>query len=60
MKQSTNHILTTHVGSLPRPADLLDLYRNQAPAEQLKPRLAGGISAISRRRSQAGTWKTRS
>src|SRR5262249_8507736 len=25
MKRSTNRILTTHVGSLPRPADLLDM-----------------------------------
>jgi 5-methyltetrahydropteroyltriglutamate--homocysteine methyltransferase len=27
MKQSVNRILTTHVGSLPRPADLLDLMK---------------------------------
>ena len=33
MKQSVHRILTTHVGSLPRPADLLDL---------MKARLAGG------------------
>ena len=27
MKRSIDRILTTHVGSLPRPADLLDLVR---------------------------------
>jgi 5-methyltetrahydropteroyltriglutamate--homocysteine methyltransferase len=27
MKQSVNRIFTTHVGSLPRPADLLDLMK---------------------------------
>ena len=25
MKRSTNHILTTHTGSLPRPSDLVDM-----------------------------------
>ena len=25
MKRSTNHILTTHTGSLPRPTDLVDM-----------------------------------
>ena len=28
MKRSTDRILTTHVGSLPRPKELLDLMRN--------------------------------
>ena len=27
MKQSTERILTTHAGSLPRPADLLEMHR---------------------------------
>ncbi|TMK02408.1 MAG: methionine synthase, partial [Alphaproteobacteria bacterium] len=27
MKRSTERILTTHVGSLPRPADLLDVVQ---------------------------------
>ena len=27
MKRSTERILTTHTGSLPRPADLLDMIR---------------------------------
>jgi 5-methyltetrahydropteroyltriglutamate--homocysteine methyltransferase len=30
MKQSTDRILTTHVGSLPRPTDLLDLMKERA------------------------------
>ena len=33
MKSSTDRIITTHVGSLPRPADLLDM---------MKAKLAGG------------------
>jgi 5-methyltetrahydropteroyltriglutamate--homocysteine methyltransferase len=34
MKKSTDRILTTHVGSLPRPADLLDVVEAK---EQGKP-----------------------
>src|SRR5262245_28813318 len=30
MKLSTDHILTTHVGSLPRPASILDFLTRQA------------------------------
>ena len=46
MKRSIDRILTTHVGSLPRPADLLDVVRakeegkpidEKAHAEQLRP-----------------------
>ena len=43
MKESTNRILTTHAGSLPRPADLIELYRENAPAEKLEPRLTGAV-----------------
>ena len=39
MKRSTNRILTTHVGSLPRPDDLMALYRDDAPDGTLQPRL---------------------
>jgi 5-methyltetrahydropteroyltriglutamate--homocysteine methyltransferase len=33
MKRSTNRILTTHAGSLPRPKDLLELYRAKDAGE---------------------------
>lgn len=54
MKQSTNRILTTHVGSLPRPADLMELYRNQAPPERLEPRLTTAVVEVVRRQIEAG------
>ena len=31
MKRSVERILTTHVGSLPRPADLIEAYRREPP-----------------------------
>ena len=54
MKQSTNRILTTHVGSLPRPADLMEMYRGQAPAEKLEPRLTSAVAEVVRRQAESG------
>jgi 5-methyltetrahydropteroyltriglutamate--homocysteine methyltransferase len=54
MKQSTNRILTTHVGSLPRPADLIEMYRDQAPAEKLEPRLTSAVADVVRQQVEAG------
>jgi len=54
MKQSTNRILTTHVGSLPRPADLIEMYRDQAPAEKLEPRLTSAVAEVVRRQIETG------
>ncbi len=54
MKQSTNRILTTHVGSLSRPADLIALYREQAPPEKLDPRLTSAVAEVVRRQIEAG------
>ena len=54
MKQSSHRILTTHVGSLPRPADLMALYREQAPADKLEPRLAGAVGEVVRLQVEAG------
>ncbi|HXX46115.1 MAG TPA: cobalamin-independent methionine synthase II family protein [Candidatus Acidoferrales bacterium] len=54
MKQSTNRILTTHVGSLPRPDDLIELYRDQAPTEKLEPRLASAVTEVVQRQVEAG------
>ena len=42
MKRSIDRILTTHVGSLPRPNDLIELYRDDAPDDKLQPRLTIG------------------
>jgi 5-methyltetrahydropteroyltriglutamate--homocysteine methyltransferase len=54
MKQSTNRILTTHVGSLSRPADLIELYREQAPPEKLDPRLSSAVAEVVRQEVEAG------
>lgn len=54
MKRSIHRILTTHVGSLPRPADLMELYLEQAPAEKLEPRLTSAVGEVVRRQIDAG------
>jgi 5-methyltetrahydropteroyltriglutamate--homocysteine methyltransferase len=54
MKRSVSRILTTHVGSLPRPNDLLDLYRDDAPDGTLLPRLQSAIADVVRRQTECG------
>jgi 5-methyltetrahydropteroyltriglutamate--homocysteine methyltransferase len=54
MKRSTNRILTTHVGSLPRPGDLRELYREEAPAEKLEPHLASAVAEVVQQQKEAG------
>ncbi len=54
MKRSTDRILTTHAGSLPRPDDLMALYRDDAPEDQLRPRLRSAISDVVRRQADIG------
>ncbi len=54
MKGSTNRILTTHAGSLPRPADLRELYREEAATEKLEPRLASAVAEVVRQQKDAG------
>ncbi len=54
MKRSVDRILTTHVGSLPRPNDLVELYRDDAPDEKLLPRLRSAIADVVRRQVAAG------
>ena len=54
MKRSSNRILTTHSGSLPRPGDLRELYREDAPAEKLEPRLASAVGEVVRQQKEAG------
>jgi 5-methyltetrahydropteroyltriglutamate--homocysteine methyltransferase len=49
MKRSVDRILTTHVGSLPRPNDLVELYRDNAPDDRLQPRLRSAIADVVHR-----------
>ena len=48
MKRSTDRILTTHVGSLPRPNDLMALYAQDAPDTEPLPRLNSEVGAVDR------------
>ncbi len=54
MKQSSNRILTTHVGSLPRPANLIELYRDQAPPEKLESTLTSAVADVVARQIESG------
>ena len=54
MKRSVDRIITTHVGSLPRPADLIELYRDNAPDGKLLPRLRSAIAEIVKEQSGSG------
>ncbi len=54
MKRSVERILTTHVGSLPRPQDLMALYASNAPDDKLQPRLRGAVADIVRQQAQTG------
>jgi len=54
MKRSVDRILVTHVGSLPRPNDLIELYRDDAPDDKLQPRLRSAIADVVRRQLEAG------
>jgi 5-methyltetrahydropteroyltriglutamate--homocysteine methyltransferase len=54
MKRSTDRILTTHAGSLPRPPDLIDLYRNDAADAELLPRLCSAVGDAVQQQLEAG------
>ena len=54
MKRSEGRILTTHAGSLPRPPDLIDLYRTDAPDDALLPRLRSGVQEVVQQQREAG------
>ena len=54
MKRSTERILTTHAGSLPRPNDLMALYRDNALESQLRPRLRSAISEVVHKQAASG------
>lgn len=54
MKRSVGRILTTHVGSLPRPSDLLALYRDDPADVRLLPRLKSAIADVVRQQVDCG------
>ncbi|HWM48988.1 MAG TPA: cobalamin-independent methionine synthase II family protein [Xanthobacteraceae bacterium] len=54
MKRSDGRIITTHVGSLPRPNDLIELYRTDAPDNVLLPRLKSAVAEVVDRQLQCG------
>src|SRR4051794_21790208 len=54
VKRSDQRILTTHVGSLPRPDDLMALYAANAPDEKLQPRLRAAVGGIVRQQAESG------
>jgi 5-methyltetrahydropteroyltriglutamate--homocysteine methyltransferase len=59
MRRSTDRILTTHCGSLPRPADLLDLMKARLSGEphesgRYDERLRGAVSDIVRQQAERG------
>ena len=61
MKQSTQRILTTHVGSLPRPPDLLQMIQAKERSEPLDAeayarRVGSAVAEAVRWRSSCGTF----
>src|SRR5436190_8359347 len=59
MKRSMDRILTTHVGSLPRPDDLRDLIQNKARGEAVDEalfaaRVKSAVAETVRRQAEAG------
>jgi 5-methyltetrahydropteroyltriglutamate--homocysteine methyltransferase len=54
MKHGTDRILTTHVGSLPRPKDLMELYAQDVPDEKLLPRLRSAVRDVVAEQTKQG------
>ncbi len=59
MKHSTDHILATHVGSLPRPPDLIELLRKRRDGEPIDPvafaaRVKSAVEEVVRRQVEIG------
>ena len=58
MKRSTEHILTTHTGSLPRPPELLDALqcrdRGEGDGERLDEQVRAAVADVVRRQADAG------
>jgi 5-methyltetrahydropteroyltriglutamate--homocysteine methyltransferase len=58
VKRSTEHILTTHTGSLPRPPELLEALqrrdRGEADGEALDGQVRSAVADVVRRQADAG------
>jgi 5-methyltetrahydropteroyltriglutamate--homocysteine methyltransferase len=58
VKRSTEHILTTHTGSLPRPPELLDALqcrdRGEGDGERLDEQVRAAVADVVRRQADAG------
>jgi 5-methyltetrahydropteroyltriglutamate--homocysteine methyltransferase len=54
MKRSTERILVTHAGSLPRPDDLIEAYREHRGEPDTDARLRSAVAAIVRQQAAAG------
>jgi 5-methyltetrahydropteroyltriglutamate--homocysteine methyltransferase len=54
MKRSSNRILTTHAGSLSRPNDLIEMYRDNVPDSTVLPRLKSAVAEVVREQADAG------
>src|SRR5260370_7832671 len=59
MKRSTDRVLTTHVGSLPRPADLLDVVRAKEEGKPIDEkahaaRLRAAVADVVRKQIDLG------
>jgi 5-methyltetrahydropteroyltriglutamate--homocysteine methyltransferase len=56
MNRSTERILTTHVGSLPRPPDLLDMIqvKGSFDAAAFAARVKSAVADVVRRQAEAG------
>src|SRR5919197_2508650 len=54
MKRSTERILTTHVGSLPRPPDLLEMMQEESRAKDFDARLREAVKEIVRKQIELG------
>jgi 5-methyltetrahydropteroyltriglutamate--homocysteine methyltransferase len=56
MQRSSKRVLTTHVGSLPRPADLLDLMKAEVPADdpRVLERVRQAVGAVVQQQVESG------
>src|ERR1051325_2297052 len=54
VQRSDRRIITTHVGSLSRPDDLMSMYATDAPDEKLQPRLRAAVGDIVRQQLETG------
>ena len=54
MQRSTARILTSHVGSLPRPTDLIAMHQGDTPADVLTARLTSAVRDVVREQAEIG------